>query len=76
MKKIFTILLLFVCFVSVPSCQKDSNGKGDNLTLTAYPYTGYSFFGWYENGLLISQNSTLSFIVSQDRTLLAVFEEN
>ena len=49
---------------------------GDNLTLTAYPYTGYSFFGWYENGLLISQNSTLNFIVSQDRTLLAVFEEN
>ena len=30
MKKIFTILLLFVCFVSVPSCQKDSNGKGDD----------------------------------------------
>lgn len=47
----------------------------DALTLTAHPYTGYSFFGWYENGLLISQNSTLSFVVSQDRTLLAVFEE-
>ena len=47
----------------------------DALTLTAYPYTGYSFFGWYENGLLISQNSTLSFVVSQDRTLLAIFEE-
>ena len=30
MKKIFTIILLFVCFVSVPSCQKDSNGKGDD----------------------------------------------
>ena len=30
MKKLFTILLLSVCFVSVPSCQKDSNGKGDD----------------------------------------------
>lgn len=98
MKKIFTILLLSVCFVSVPSCQKDSNGKGDDpnrlstqqakeyfeqhstclrflsvggdkpsgtkSVLTAYAYSGFSFAGWYENGLLISQNSTLSFVVS------------
>ncbi|MBO4691278.1 MAG: hypothetical protein J5604_00685, partial [Bacteroidales bacterium] len=30
MKKLFTILFLSVCFVSVPSCQKDNNGKGDD----------------------------------------------
>lgn len=49
---------------------------GENLTLTAYAYSGFSFAGWYENGLLISHNSTLGFMVSQDRTFLAVFEEN
>lgn len=46
----------------------------ESVTLTAYPYSGYSFSGWYEEGFLISQLPTLLLDMNQDRTILAVFE--
>ena len=38
-----------------------SYSYGDNVTLKATPNEGYSFFGWYENEILISQENPLSF---------------
>ena len=48
----------------------------ESVTLTAYPYSGYSFSGWYEEGFLISQLPTLLLNMNQNRTILAVFEGN
>jgi len=44
---------------------------GSSATLKAIANTGYSFAGWTESGLLVSSDSIYSFIVTQNRTLLA-----
>jgi glucan-binding YG repeat protein len=47
---------------------------GASVTLTAFADAGYSFDGWYENGIRISGGSAAySFTVSYDRTLEARF---
>jgi len=46
---------------------------GSTATLTAVPNTGYTFVGWYENGSVVSTNTTYTFPVSGPRTLEARF---
>ena len=48
---------------------------GTNITLTAIANNGYTFAGWKENGVWITDasNKTLSFTVAGNRTLEAVF---
>ena len=46
------------------------------ISLTAHPYSGYSFNGWYENNILISSSIQYSFSITCDRELVAFFEED
>lgn len=39
---------------------------GSSVTLTATPNKGYRFLGWYDNGILISSESTYTFIIGKD----------
>lgn len=39
---------------------------GSSVTLTATPNKGYRFLGWYDNGTLISSESTYTFIIGKD----------
>ncbi len=48
---------------------------GKNITLSVIPDTGYVFTGWYENEVLISNQSDYSFKSYEDRTLTAMFEK-
>ena len=50
--------------------------EGSQCTLVAAPAAGYAFDGWFENGLLVSNNASLSFTVNGDRTLVAQFAES
>lgn len=43
-------------------------------TVTASPATGYQFMGWTEGGTTVSTNSTYSFLVSANRSLVATFQ--
>lgn len=45
-------------------------------TLIAEPAAHYSFVNWTENGVQVSTNSTYDFTVTEDRTLVAHFQEN
>ena len=45
-------------------------------SLTAMPSDGYHFVNWTEGGTVISTNSTLSFMVTGGRTLVANFSVN
>ena len=49
---------------------------GQTCTLTATPNEGYEFMYWTENGAMVSSNTTYSFTVTEDRTLVAYFAEN
>lgn len=49
--------------------------EGETVTLTATPSDGYKFTGWQEGGQTVSTNTTYSFTVTGDRTLVGVFEE-
>lgn len=53
-----------------------SKEEGSQCTLVATPKSGYVFDGWFENGVLVSDNSTLTFTVNADRTLVAQFDEH
>lgn len=53
-----------------------SKEEGSKCTLVATPKSGYVFDGWFENGELVSDNSTLTFTVNADRTLVAQFDEH
>lgn len=44
---------------------------GDSCTLTATSNTGYGFSNWTENGSVVSSNSSYTFTVSGNRTLVA-----
>ncbi len=48
---------------------------GDNVTLTATPNEGYKFVNWTENENVVSTNSQYSFTITNDRNLVANFEE-
>ena len=47
---------------------------GEEITVTATPNTGYTFYSWTENGSVVSYSSSYSFVVTADRTLTAVFQ--
>jgi hypothetical protein len=47
--------------------------EGDTAELTAIPNHGYSFLSWTENDEIVSENTTLSFEVTQNRHLVANF---
>lgn len=53
-----------------------SKEEGSQCTLVATPKSGYVFDGWFEKGQLVSNNSTLTFTVNADRTLVAQFAEH
>ena len=46
----------------------------ETATLTAMPNDGYTFVNWTENDEVISENAAYSFVVKQDRNLIANFE--
>jgi gliding motility-associated-like protein len=48
--------------------------QNTNATVDAYPSTGYSFLGWYENTTLMSTTSSYTFRVTRNITLLAKFD--
>lgn len=48
--------------------------QGAFVTLTAMPESEYLFIGWTENGEQVSTDESFTFIVEQDRTLVANFE--
>lgn len=48
--------------------------SGESCTLTATPNTDYEFVNWTENGTTVSSNSTYTFTVSGNRTLVANFQ--
>ncbi len=53
---------------------KDDYAKGETATLTATPYPGYSFQGWYSNNGTYKFNSDVySFAVDKNITLTAKF---
>ena len=47
--------------------------QGDTLELIAVPHTGWTFGGWFEGGVFIGGNETLSFTATSNRTITAVF---
>lgn len=50
--------------------------EGNTCTLTATLEEDYEFLGWYENDVLVSENLSISFIVSAARTLVAKAQLN
>ena len=46
---------------------------GSTVNLIAYPFPGYYFINWTENGAEISTDDTYTFIATVDRTLVAHF---
>ena len=46
---------------------------GSNITFTATPNTGYIFANWTENGAVVSTNPIYTFMVLNDRSLVANF---
>ena len=57
---------------SVSSSQKVKSG--DYVNLEAYAAEGYKFIGWYENDILLSDETTFAFVVKCNRNLEAKFE--
>ena len=50
--------------------------SGSAVHLTALPTSGWVFSGWFENGQIISANTTLSLTATSNKTLEAVFTQN
>ncbi|MEN6501253.1 MAG: leucine-rich repeat domain-containing protein [Tenuifilaceae bacterium] len=48
---------------------------GASVTLEATPNTGYRFASWTSNSTVVSTNSTYSFVVTSDTSLVANFED-
>ena len=49
---------------------------GQTCTMTATPATDYVFVSWTENGEVVSTEATYSFIVNENRNLVAHFAQN
>ena len=49
--------------------------SGESATVTATANGNYEFVGWTENGTTVSTDASYGFMVSTDRTLVAVFKE-
>lgn len=49
--------------------------EGAKCTLVATPAAGFVFDGWFENGQLVSSNTTFAFTVNTARNLVAEFAE-
>ena len=52
-----------------------SKEVGTNCTVIATANAGYGFAGWYEGETLVSNLASYTFLVENDRTLVAHFEE-
>lgn len=52
-----------------------SKEVGTNCTVIATANSGYAFAGWYEGENLVSNSASYTFLVENDRTLEAHFEE-
>ena len=50
--------------------------QGQNCTVSAAANSGYTFSNWTENGNVVSSNTSYSFIVTGNRTLVAHFIAN
>ena len=50
--------------------------KGQTVTLTATPDTGYTFAGWQINGQIVNTNTAYSFIATENLTVTALFTLN
>ncbi|MDZ4132108.1 MAG: hypothetical protein U1E11_03145, partial [Dethiobacteria bacterium] len=48
--------------------------SGDTAIIIAEPDRGYNFYGWHENGSIVSFDSRFEFTVERDQLLTAVFE--
>ena len=46
---------------------------GDVVTLTAIPNTNYSFVGWFENGIMFTDDLTMAFAANANRHFTAHF---
>lgn len=49
------------------------NEQGE-ITLTAHAKEGYEFEGWYESGVLLSEDTTFTFIAEKDMTIAGIFK--
>lgn len=49
---------------------------GTSVTVTAIPNEGYKFISWTEDDEVVSEDSEYTFVVSEDRDLVANFSEN
>ncbi|MDP3149058.1 MAG: FISUMP domain-containing protein [Ignavibacteria bacterium] len=47
--------------------------SGQSVTITATPYSGYSFVNWKEGTNIVSINANYTFTISDSRTLVAYF---
>ena len=50
--------------------------SGESCSLTATPAEGYSFISWTQNGELVSTEASYSFVVTENRDLVANFAMN
>lgn len=73
--------LLYDISISVSSSPEEGGtvsgdgmfGYGTTCTVTAIPNEDYSFMYWTEQGNVVSTNANYSFVISQDRDLVAHF---
>ena len=75
----FTLPLTVTASVNLPESGLVSGSGnydyGSECTLTAEASEGYTFVGWTENGDYVSVEESYSFIVTEDRALVANFVE-
>lgn len=63
---------------SNPAAGGSTNGSGAynagaSVTVTATPNAGYNFVSWTDNGVVVSQSASYSFIIITNRVLVANF---
>jgi hypothetical protein len=59
--------------VNPPSTDQGSYPKGNHVTVTATPNSGYYFAGWIDNGMLVSTDGTFTLAVTGTENLVADF---
>ena len=67
-----------VTVTSIPAAGGTTDGDGEyddaaSVTLTAVPNTGYTFTNWTGNGAIVGTNSSYTFTISADMTVVANF---